>query len=310
MNKQKKEIEYRYYEMPAGHYVLALLGDSWIRNYGAEYKGLQHFHNYLEVGYNYWGDGNLLVNEAVLPYEGNMVSLLPANIPHSTESNGDNMDKWEYLFIDIEGFILKEMQPLKWMQKQEVIKLLTKNWFFVSEAKNPALIGIVRGIIMEYREKRPHYKDVVKGYLNNLVVEMVRMSEMESNTNHVKNELPSYIEKSIQFISENYNKDLKIELIASAAGLSESHFRRMFEESLEIKPLDYLNMIRIDQACDLLVGGELSMEEIAYRVGFQNISTFNRNFKKITGTNPKQWKRDAKRGDVNKNFNVSVKKGW
>ena len=46
-------MEYRYYEIPAGSPVLALLGDKWVQNYGREIDYL-HFHNHLEVGFCYY----------------------------------------------------------------------------------------------------------------------------------------------------------------------------------------------------------------------------------------------------------------
>ena len=51
MSKKKKpKMEYRYYEIPAGSPVLALLGEKWIQNYGRNIDYL-HFHNHLEIGY-------------------------------------------------------------------------------------------------------------------------------------------------------------------------------------------------------------------------------------------------------------------
>ena len=77
MAKQKKQIEYRYYEIPEGHYVMALLGDSWVRSYGAEQENLLHFHNYMEIGYCYWGNGQLTIEEANVNYKGGIIHTRP-----------------------------------------------------------------------------------------------------------------------------------------------------------------------------------------------------------------------------------------
>ncbi|MEI3492789.1 MAG: hypothetical protein V8Q73_12590 [Blautia sp.] len=54
--RKKPKMEFRYYQMPAGSPILALLGQKWRQNYG---KGVDylHFHNYLEIGFCYEGDG-------------------------------------------------------------------------------------------------------------------------------------------------------------------------------------------------------------------------------------------------------------
>ena len=65
--KRKPKMEYRYYEIPAGSPVLALLGDKWVQNYGREIDYL-HFHNHLEVGFCYYGEGTVTFKEEDLPF--------------------------------------------------------------------------------------------------------------------------------------------------------------------------------------------------------------------------------------------------
>ena len=108
---KKKDIEFRYYDMPVNSYVLAMLGDGWEQEYGIEQApGLLHFHNYLEIGYCYDGSGILTIADQKLRYSGNMFSIIPANIPHTTNSDPGHICKWEFLFIDIEPFVRNEMR--------------------------------------------------------------------------------------------------------------------------------------------------------------------------------------------------------
>ena len=76
-------------------------------------------------------------------------------------------------------------------------------------------------------------------------------------------------------------------------------------------PNDYVNVARIHEAGRLLLKSHATMEEIAYRVGYGNVSTFNRNFKKMLGMTPYQWKRspDNYAGQM-LNFKISALKGW
>ena len=167
MAKQKKQIEYRYYEIPNGHYVLALLGESWVQSYGAATENLLHFHNYMEIGYCYWGNGKLTIEDSNVNYKGGIISIIPENIPHETKSYNDGICKWEYLFIDIDNFIRNEISFSR-ILPEEVIKKLNSQAYVVQWNQNKALTSIVRNIIEEYREKKPHYKQAVKGYLKAL----------------------------------------------------------------------------------------------------------------------------------------------
>ena len=59
-NRENQYVEFRYYEMPMGRYDLALLGEEWVCQYGNDPL---HFHNYLEIGYCYYGEGALLFGD-------------------------------------------------------------------------------------------------------------------------------------------------------------------------------------------------------------------------------------------------------
>ncbi len=311
MAKQKKQIEYRYYEIPDSHYVLPLLGEEWVRTYGAGRENLFHFHNYMEIGYCYWGNGVLTIDEAKVPYKGGLITIIPENIPHDTQSTNQGVCKWEFLFIDIDSFIRNEMH-FKRMLPEEVIKKINNQGYVVQWNQNKALSQIVRSIIEEYREKKPYYKEAVRGYLRAFIVELLRINEdMSSSLTWDEKRLSSYIEKSVSYFSEHYAEELMMSDVARECGLSESHFRRIFEESMNMKPLDYLNMVRIDKACELIQNKDYAMEEVGFRVGYKTPSTFNRNFKKLTGKTPYQWKKDeSSSGLAKKNYKISAKKGW
>jgi len=311
MAKQKKQIEYRYYEIPNGHYVLALLGDNWEQSYGAAVENLLHFHNYMEIGYCYWGNGKLTIEDSNVNYKGGIITIIPENIPHETKSLNNSICKWEYLFIDIDNFIRNEISFSRIMP-EEVIKKLNSQAYVIQWSQNKALTSIVKNIIEEYREKKPHYKHAVKGYLKAFVVELLRISEdMSSSLTLEEKKVNSYIEKSVNYISEHYADEIKMSDVADECGLSESHFRRIFEETMSMKPLDYLNMIRIDKACEIIQNKDYAMEEVGFRVGYQTPSTFNRNFKKLTGKTPYQWKKEENTiGITKKNYQISAKKGW
>ena len=62
--RKKPKMEFRYYQMPAGSPILALLGQKWVQNYGNDVDYL-HFHNYLEIGFCYEGDGFMAFGDAV-----------------------------------------------------------------------------------------------------------------------------------------------------------------------------------------------------------------------------------------------------
>ena len=200
----------------------------------------------------------------------------------------------------------------KRMLPEKVIKRLNKQGYVININQNKVMATIIRNIIEEYRDTKPYYKEAVKGYLRAFVVELLRINEdMSTSLTLEEKRLNSYIEKSVNYIAEHYAEEIKMSDVAYECGLSENHFRRIFEESMSMKPLDYLNMIRIDKACEIIQNKDYAMEEVGFRVGYQTPSTFNRNFKKLTGKTPYQWKKEENHlGISKKNYQISAKKGW
>lgn len=97
--RKKPTIELRYYELPEHEPVLTLTGEDWVRPYGDTMDNL-HFHNLMEVGICRWGEGQMVLDEQVVPYQAGVITLIPANCVHTTVSRDGALNYWEYMFFD------------------------------------------------------------------------------------------------------------------------------------------------------------------------------------------------------------------
>ncbi|MDD6667294.1 MAG: AraC family transcriptional regulator [Lachnospiraceae bacterium] len=309
MAKQKKKLEFRYYTLPEGDYVLPMLGKGWEQEYGLGYGEMQHFHNYMEIGCCYYGNGRLLIEDRTYRYGPHMFTIIPANIPHTTISEPGHIDKWEFLFIDMDEFVRNEMESSR-LSPDEIIRIINKRGTLKTKANHPIMASLIQNIIRECREQPLYYKDAIKGYLHALTIEILRLDDERLQVRK-SDRFSEYIKTAIRYVHEHYSEDIRISEMASTCGLSESHFRKIFEEAMNMKPNDYINSVRIQEACKLIRKEELSMEELGIRVGYQTPSTFNRNFRKLTGKTPYQWKSDARsRNELLTDFRISAEKGW
>ncbi len=305
----KQEVEFRYYEIPVGEYVTAKLGKGWEMPYGTETPGLLHFHNYMEIGYCYYGRGKLVINDTAYNYSDDMFSVIPANIAHTTESEDGSVSKWEFLFVDVDGFVRNEMEDLHY-SPDEVLRTISKEIVLRRASDDKQMARLILLIMDECRAKNQYSVDIIKGYLRAFILMLLRMTKSGSRLKNI-NRVNGYVEHAAAFIERHYKEELKVADIASECGLSESHFRRIFEQSTNMKPLDYLNMVRIDKACELIYKEDYQMEEVGRRVGYKTASSFNRNFRALTGKSPLQWKLSQEReGRTLKNYHISAKKGW
>ena len=93
----------------------------------------------------------------------------------------------------------------------------------------------------------------------------------------------------LQFTFKQSHRKIKIQEVAAIANLSAEAFCRYFKLHTRKTYTNFLNEVRISHACKLLADGALSIQSVCYDAGFQNLSHFNRQFKRVTGKTPKSY---------------------
>lgn len=307
--KNGQDLEFRYYEMPSDTYLIALLGERWILNYGTD---AMHFHNYLEIGYCYYGEGSMIFGDRECGYHGEVFTVIPRNFPHCTRSRSNVISRWEYLFIDVEGFLKRQYRERPAMADR-LLKRVEQKAFIGTFEENRKMAGLISDIIEEMRCQRELYKESVTGYLLTLLTEISRATQQEDVAGQPIFEKEGdqgeeRVLKVMEYIAAHYREEIRVSALAEMCHVSETHFRRIFEKITHTTPLEYVNMVRIQNACILLTETSDSVEDIRVKVGFPTASTFNRNFKKLVKMSPGEWRRQesGKLAD----YRISIYKGW
>ena len=91
----------------------------------------------------------------------------------------------------------------------------------------------------------------------------------------------------------NYSKDIDMMTVASRFSVSYSYLSRIFKNNMNMTLTDYLNKYRIDRSCELLKDKSEKLEAIALQVGYNNIQSYQRFFKKFKGTTPTLYKKSV-----------------
>lgn len=307
--KRKKKLQFRYYEIPQGEPCLALLGEAWVRPYGDGVDCL-HFHNYMEIGYCYDGAGEIILDEESIPYKPDMFTIIPKNYPHNTESEDFSLSRWEYLFIDVEAFLLENYRDNE-IFAEDLIKIINNRAWAEEASGHPEVAGLIRGILEEMRYKKDLYAESVRGMIQSLLINIARMNHKFSAKVRQQSSGVSHMTVALHYIGKHYAEDLKIGDLAAVSHMSETHFRRVFQKTMNMTPSDYVNLVRVQGACEYMKKNTASMEMVAEKCGFQSVSTFNRNFKKILGITPYQWKIHPDNYEAKLlNYKISAYKGW
>ena len=101
---------------------------------------------------------------------------------------------------------------------------------------------------------------------------------------------PAEIWKARCFIREHLDEELSLTKVANLVNISANHLSEKFKEVTGENFVCYISRARVERARDLLNSGDLRISEIAFAVGFQSLSQFNRSFKKITGKSPTSFR--------------------
>lgn len=94
----------------------------------------------------------------------------------------------------------------------------------------------------------------------------------------------------IQYLNEHYREDIVFEDMAKEIGISYSYMRKIAFEMTGMSLIDYLNQLRIEHAKRMLLETTLSISQIALEVGYMNVQSFNRFFRKFEGMPPSSYK--------------------
>ncbi|WP_449536519.1 helix-turn-helix domain-containing protein [Ferdinandcohnia sp. Marseille-Q9671] len=97
------------------------------------------------------------------------------------------------------------------------------------------------------------------------------------------------IETTIEYMVNNYHNHMTLSDLAQMAGLSTSHYARLFKKYVGYSPIDYLTHVRIDRAKELLAISDFRIKEISQSVGYEDELYFSRIFKRIVGVSPTQF---------------------
>lgn len=296
MAGSSKKMKLEFYQIPGEDDMIAILGNDGIKRYGIDSTGkiivTNHYHNLMEIGICRQGYGTVMLKNKKCTYSEGTVIIVPANYPHNIISTSKEKCFWEFIYLnpieflseyyekrEVERFITKINRTHLKMQKDEL-----KATLFVRELE--CLMDQIR--IQDYG-----YKNCIKGLILTLLMEIVKISNAEMNEQEDK-EITNFdkfskLKTALSYVENNYSREIKVSDIAQAAYVSESYLRKIFAENYEMSPLQYVNFVRIHEACKILRRRTVNINEAARRVGYDNMSTFIKNFKRIIGKTPKQW---------------------
>lgn len=113
----------------------------------------------------------------------------------------------------------------------------------------------------------------------------------------IDNAEPPMITKAKEFIHKHHSEDLSLPQVAHFANSSPFHFCKSFKRATGLTFAKFVARVRIERARNLLINPQLRVSEVAFEVGFQSLTHFNRVFRKILGQSPTEYRRNVRNRD-------------
>jgi len=156
------------------------------------------------------------------------------------------------------------------------------------------LCGNIEKIMKEYSKKDTAYQVYVLAGVYGILAFLYRERILIDASSYYDAGALMKLLPVLEYIDENYNKDLTLDVISSHFGLNPSYFSRMFKKAVGSVYTEYLNFVRICKAEKLLKETDMGILDVALEVGFSSVSYFNRVFKRVRNCTPTTYKNAMK----------------
>ncbi len=117
--------------------------------------------------------------------------------------------------------------------------------------------------------------------------------DIHKNVMTLNVDIPFALSKALEFIKDNYNKDITLDEIASEACMSKFHFERLFKQHVGTTVYSYVKDLRFQNARWLLETTQKKVIDIAFEVGYSDIQALNKIFKKQLGVTPSEYRKNV-----------------
>lgn len=255
----------------------------WHSNY-RDISFLAHWHKEIELIYVRSGSCRLTINDHSFTAHAGDLAVCESGAIHYSDSY-DLENSLDFIIFDT-GLLSPIFQnpgfasPLVTRQELRAYQI------------EESLTSLLRLVSEELEQKKPYYQEVITSSLKTFWFLLKRChprAQSELLPEGRRARMFTDLQKLLNYIDTHYADNISLDYAASAMNFSNSYFSRTFKRLMGVSFVTYLNMVRVEQAACLLRSSESRITDVALSCGFNNIRTFNRVFKEITGYTPSEF---------------------
>ncbi len=250
-----------------------------------KYEMAHHFHTNLEIMRILKGNATIRLNDRTHNVTKGDVLFVNSGVVHSAMPTECS---YECLVFDPHFIAINS-------EFEEFVSHIINHDIFIKEfSQNTEINSIITNLFESL--KRNSNKFTVTGLLYTLFGEIINRSFFEEKL-HTENENAKNLyklKKVLNYIRKFYSKQITLNDMAKIANVSPKYFCSFFKAMTSKTPVEYLNNYRIEKAAAKLLSSDMSITEIAYSCGFNDLSYFIKVFKASKGISPKKFRGNIK----------------
>jgi len=252
-------------------------------------KAYWHYHPEVELVFIEEGYGNRYVGNHISQFEHGDLILMGPNIPHYGYEfgiqgvNEEIVVQFKKDLIKSSSMIMPELEAIG-----ELIRKSKAGISFYGETKSYV------GSELKLMEKKSPFDRLISMF--KILQVLAQSDEYEilnaaGMTLIIQNQDDERINQVYDYVKENFNAEISLDQISKVALMTVPAFCRYFKKHTQKTFTQFVNEFRVRQAIRLITVGNKSISEISLEVGFNNFSHFSKQFKRVTGKSPSQYKK-------------------
>ncbi|MBB5335571.1 AraC family transcriptional regulator [Pectinatus brassicae] len=249
-----------------------------------------HWHIEYEIMYLIDGEFSISLNETEIKMTPGSFLFIPDGVVHGGVPVSKNC-VYECIVIDINKLLKDNI-----VQHSQIEAILNHELYIINyfDDSHPAIQKILKNLFIAMHSQKTGYEFIVTGMLYSFIGEILKNQLYHKNTTYslaINRHHICQIKQAFNLINTQYALPLTLNDLSTAAGLSPNYFCKFFQKMTHRTPIDYLNYYRIEIACQKLSSSDLSITDIAYSTGFNDLSYFIKIFKRYKGISPRKYQK-------------------
>lgn len=232
----------------------------------------QNYNSFLII-YVRTGSGFVEVGGKQMELKVGAIAFIDCYLPHRYYTKTG----WEIYWVHFDGVLARQYFEIA---TKESIVLTPSNFYQVESS--------LRKLFKFYKDHTKVNEAILSKYIIDILTELI-LCVSSVTTQHGS---VSVVDETIAYISQNADKPITVEELASRVFLSLYYFIRVFKRETGYTPYEYIIRVRVDFARFLLKTTSSPIKDIAYKSGFNSESSFCTTFKKICGMTPTAYRED------------------